>query len=153
MRMRNRLLGALTLALLLLGMVATVGVADPGPNGKNDKGLCTAYFNGQKKGHDKQKDENGAYPGPFGPLEDVSRDYAEEDGRDNDRDGNIDEEGEGDKITAAEAIFNYCDDNAEILGNPDHGRWDCDRDPAADSDPDCERNPAPGNSGTNGSDD
>lgn len=150
MHLTKRLLGTLVLAFMLTGMLATFGIADPGPNGNNDKGLCTAYFNGQKKGHDKQKERDGEYPGPFAPLEDASRAYAEEDGRDNDGDGNVDEDGEGEEITAAEAIFNYCDDNAEIMGNPDHGRWDCDRDPEADSDPNCERNDAPGNSGGNG---
>ena len=38
--------------------------AEPGPNGNNHHGLCTAYFNGQKKGHDKH-----GSPPPFAALE------------------------------------------------------------------------------------
>ena len=51
-------------ALMFTGLGAGVVHAAPGPNGHNDHGLCTAYFNGQKKGHDK----NGS-PGPFAALE------------------------------------------------------------------------------------
>jgi len=61
------------LALLMAGALAGgyVGVAQaakpedagPGPNGNNNHGLCTAYFNGQKNGHD-----NGS-PRPFAALE------------------------------------------------------------------------------------
>jgi hypothetical protein len=134
MRMRNRLLGTLTLALLLLGMVATTGIADPGPNGNNDKGLCTAYFNGQKKGHEKQQERNGEYPGPFQALQDTAE--AASDG-----------EYEGE-----EAVYWYCairDGAPGIGGNPDHnGRWTCAED--EDGDPQCEDNEAPGNGGGNG---
>ena len=31
---------------------ASVAVADPGPNGHNDFGLCTAYFAGSEKGQE-----------------------------------------------------------------------------------------------------
>jgi hypothetical protein len=62
-------------ALLFAGLIAGgggmgVAQADPGhnsagPNGHNDHGICTAYFNGLKVGH-----EQGNSPGPFGALED-----------------------------------------------------------------------------------
>jgi hypothetical protein len=50
--------------LMFAGLGAGVVQAEPGPNGKNDHGICTAYFNGQKKGHEKNGD-----PGPFAALE------------------------------------------------------------------------------------
>ena len=53
-----------TAALMFAGLGAGVVQAAPGPNGNNDHGICTAYFNGQKKGH-----EQGNSPGPFGALE------------------------------------------------------------------------------------
>lgn len=31
---------------------ASIAVADPGPNGHNDFGLCTAYFAGSEKGQE-----------------------------------------------------------------------------------------------------
>lgn len=83
MRYTNRLLGTLVLALMLAGLFATIGVADPGPNGNNEKGLCTAYFNGQKKGHDNENAggngngngrQPGEYPGPFQALVDEAGD-------------------------------------------------------------------------------
>ena len=94
---------------LLLGGV-TVAQAQPGPNGKNDKGLCTAYFNGQKKGH-----EQGNSPGPFGVLEDDNND-------------DID------------AIFNFCSGvDKGIGGNPeDNGRFpDCFTDDDGEPGNDC----------------
>jgi len=52
-------------ALMFAGLGAGVVGAAPGPNGHNDHGICTAYFNGQKKGHDKKD----TAPGPFAALE------------------------------------------------------------------------------------
>ena len=66
--MKKRLAVA-TAALMFAGLGAGVVQAAPGPNGKNDHGICTAYFNGQKKGH-----EEGNGPGPFGALEDTYAD-------------------------------------------------------------------------------
>ena len=62
--MKKRLAVA-TAALMFAGLGAGVVQAAPGPNGNNDHGICTAYFNGQKKGHDKQD----TAPGPFAALE------------------------------------------------------------------------------------
>ena len=134
--MRKALVALLTSALMLLG--ASFAVALPGPNGSNDGGLCTAYFNGQKNGHDK----NGQ-PGPFAALEEAGRAYTDNDGVDNDRDGQVDEEGENESLSAAENIFNFCNDTAWIGGNPEHGRFTC-SDPGASSDPECTDNPPPG---------
>jgi hypothetical protein len=63
--MKKRLAVAAT-ALMFAGLGAGVVSAAPGPNGHNDHGLCTAYFNGQKTGHDKH-----GSPGPFAALEDT----------------------------------------------------------------------------------
>ncbi len=53
-----------TATLMFASLGAGIVQAAPGPNGKNDHGLCTAYFNGQKSGHDKH-----GSPGPFAALE------------------------------------------------------------------------------------
>ena len=114
--MRTRIL-----ALLVAGAMAGgyVGVAEakspnaggnPGPNGHNDHGLCTAYFNGQKNGH-----EQGNSPGPFGALEDAN----------------------GDDV---QAIYDFCRAvEGGIGGNPDeNGRFtDCFTDANDDPSDDC----------------
>ena len=61
--MKKRIAVAAMAASLFAG--AGLGIASADPGDKNDHGICTAYFNGQKKGHDK-KDEA---PGPFAELE------------------------------------------------------------------------------------
>ena len=127
--------------LMFAGLGAGVVQAAPGPNGNNDHGICTAYFNGQKKGHDKNEQ-----PGPFQALEDTSREYTDSDGQDNDRDGEVDEEGENQDLSAAENVFNFCSDTTTIGGNPEHGRFTCTDDGSGDSDPNCEDNEDPGNS-------
>jgi hypothetical protein len=134
----KRLLLALVPGLLI---VAGAGIvqAEPGPNENNDHGLCTAYFNGQKNGHDK----NGQ-PGPFQALEDASRAYTDSDGVDNDGDGQVDEDGENQDLSAAENVANKCD--GLVGGNPTHGRYTCevDSDPAtAGNQPECTENPPP----------
>ena len=132
---------AFVIGVLMLGGLS-IAQADPGPNGNNDHGLCTAYFNGQKEGHDK----NGQ-PGPFQALEDTSREYTDSDGVDNDGDGEVDEEEENQDLSAAENVFNFCDSTTAIGGNPDHGRYTCsDSDPAEPGNqPECEENEKPGN--------
>ncbi len=138
----KKLLAALAAALMMLGMFGVVSAsADPDPDGPAKKGLCTAYFNGQKNGHDKHGD-----PGPFQGLEDAA---ANADGVDNDEDGETDEgdetiddgTAEGD-LEQAEAVFAFCD--GLIGGNPDHGRYDCGYN--SNDEPECTRNEAPGNS-------
>lgn len=136
MTMKTKLVAALSAALMLFGLLGVVGAsADPGPNGNNDKGLCTAYFNGQKKGHDK----NGN-PGPFQALIEAA-DAANGDDEDND----------DPRLEAAEDVFELC--QGLIGGNPDHGRFDCSVDDngtpedTSDDTYTCAENEAPGNSG------
>lgn len=128
----KRLIALLFGTTLLVSMFGVISAnAAPGPNGNNDKGLCTAYFNGQKNGHDKHDNQ----PGPFAALED----HAEEEApRNNDDDDEND-------VTGTEAIFDYCD--GMIGGNMEHGRYLCTAD-----DPDteedefgCTDNEQPGN--------
>ncbi|MEY2420416.1 MAG: hypothetical protein QOI95_483 [Acidimicrobiaceae bacterium] len=94
---------------------------NPGPNGSNEHGLCTAYFNGQKNGHDK----NGNPP-PFAALL-VAADSTPDDGN----------------VATTQDVFNYCTDPATnpkgIGGNPDeNGRFtDCFTDTNNDSSDDC----------------
>ena len=136
--MFKKLIIGVAAVLALLGGV-NLANAEPGPNDSNNHGLCTAYFNGQKNGHDK----NGQ-PGPFQALEDAAREHTNSDGVDNDGDGQIDEDGEDQDLSAAENIANYCD--GQVSGNTDHGRYSCtvDSDPNTEGNqPSCEVNPAP----------
>jgi hypothetical protein len=95
--MRKLLATAMATGLMFVGAI-TIAHADPGPNGHNDHGLCTAYFNGQKNGHDK----NGNPP-PFQAL--------------------IDGASDGDDSTPVEEdVYNYCQEFG-IGGNPEHGRY------------------------------
>lgn len=102
--------------MLLAAFAVTSASADPGPNGNNDKGLCTAYFNGQKTGHDKQAENDGESPGPFGALEQTARDAVE------------DTEAE-----IATLVYTWCQtlagiagEGIEIGGQPNqNGRWEC----------------------------
>ena len=128
--MRKLIIGALSALLMVLGVVSGAQAAPPedkgpGPNGNNNHGLCTAYFNGQKNGH-----EEGNGPGPFGALEDEATDDGE----------NEDLE---DEMQVSDDVFEYCDEYG-IGGNPElNGRFDCREDeskggPARDSDDDGE---------------
>lgn len=113
--MRMLLVGVL--ALLMSGGATTAAMAGhdqsfvPGPNDHNNHGLCTAYFNGQKKGHDEHGD-----PPPFAAL--VERAEAE---ADENNDG--DEEND---VSGADAVFSWCTDSDNnpkgVGGNPEHGR-------------------------------
>ena len=125
--MTKKLLAALAAALMMLGMFGVVSAsADPDPEGPAKKGLCTAFFNGQKNGHDK----NGN-PGPFQALVDAADEEDGEDGSDS-----------GDPLEEAADVFAFCD--GLIGGNPEHGRYSCEYND--DGDPECTRNEAPGNS-------
>jgi hypothetical protein len=119
--MKTKLGASLIAALMMMGLFGVVGAtADPGPNGNNNNGLCTAYFNGQKKGHDK----NGQ-PGPFQALEDEAEEQAP---RNNDED-------DDNNVSGFEAVFDYCNSLYSIGGNPEHGRYDCTPDdPETDED-------------------
>jgi len=59
--MKRTLVSAAVLALVAGG--ASVAVAEPGPNGKNDYGLCKAYFAGSETGQENKRDK-----GPFPAL-------------------------------------------------------------------------------------
>ena len=81
-------------ALMFAGLGASVVQAAPGPNDKNNHGLCTAYFNGQKEGHNKG---GKASPAPFAALE-------------------------GERTL--QEIFDFCGGAEGIGGNPDeNGRF------------------------------
>ncbi len=98
--MRKLLASVMTAGLLVVGGGAAI--AAPGPNGHNDHGLCTAYFNGQKNGWEKQ----GASPAPFAALEQVA----------DDGDGNT---------SVTQDVYNYCTGVEKgIGGNPaENGRF------------------------------
>ena len=150
----KKLLGiAVGVLALMASVVGMAGVeAEPGPNGLNDFGLCTAYFNGQKVGHGQEENQTNQPP-PFQGLEDAAREHTDNDGSDNDNDGETDEDGENEALTDAENIYNYCTDLSSIGGNPEHGRFTCTATDGtdatgsdSDSDPECNENEKPGTS-------
>ena len=53
--MRLTTIAASAAALALTAGGAVVAVADPGPNGNNNYGLCTAYFAGSDQGREKKR--------------------------------------------------------------------------------------------------
>ena len=53
MRLTTIAAAAAALALTAGGMA--VAVADPGPNGNNTFGLCTAYFAGSERGQEQKR--------------------------------------------------------------------------------------------------
>jgi hypothetical protein len=65
--MKRTIISAAVLALGLAG--AGVSMADPGPNGHNNHGLCTAYFAGSENG---QEHKHNA--GPFQQLQEDAGD-------------------------------------------------------------------------------
>ncbi len=96
----KKLLAAVAAAGLLTAG-AGLAQAAPGPNGHNDHGLCTAYFNGQKTGWEKK----GAAPAPFAALEAVA----------DDGDSNS---------SVTQDVYDYCTAvEGGIGGNPQHGRY------------------------------
>ncbi len=128
--MKLRLLSVGLAGVMAFGGTAVVAAADgPGPNDHNNRGLCTAFFNGQKNGHDNDNaggngDGNGRQPGeqppPFQSLSDTAGDMG---------------------------VHDFCMETAgSIGGNPDHGRYpecfDGDEDTTQD-----ENNACPGDEG------
>lgn len=108
--MKTKLGASLIAALMMMGLFGvSQATAEPGPNGNNDKGLCTAYFNGQKKGHDKDGDGQTDNARAFQGLEAAA--------------GVTDEIGD----EVATMVRNWCADAGVVLGgNPDdNGRWTC----------------------------
>lgn len=66
--MKTKLGASLIAALMMMGLFGVANAtADPGPNGNNDKGLCTAYFNGSDTG---RANKRGAPP--FVALEEAA---------------------------------------------------------------------------------
>jgi hypothetical protein len=65
MRITTLAIPAAALALAIGG--ATVATADPGPNGNNTFGLCTAYFAGSDKGQEMKHQAP-----PFAALADAA---------------------------------------------------------------------------------
>ena len=53
--MKRQLLAMLAGVALALGGSVGTAVALPGPNGHNNKGLCTAYFNGSERGQAEKR--------------------------------------------------------------------------------------------------
>jgi hypothetical protein len=104
--------------LLFVGAgFASAEPAEPGPNGHNEHGLCTAYFNGQKNGH-----EEGDGPGALGGLED--------DATDDGSNENLEDEKQ-----VSDDVFEFCDQFG-IGGNPEeNGRFDCRDDETNSGDP------------------
>jgi hypothetical protein len=126
----KRMLAVLFGAIIVCATFGAVSAnADPGPNGENDKGLCTAYFNGQKKGHDKDGDgrtdnENS----PFAALENDAEDS-----------------GENENLLAEQPVYSDVYEFCQALGiggQPEHnGRYDCEEpegDAGRDNDGDLE---------------
>jgi hypothetical protein len=126
--LRKIILGSLAALTLISGAFSVS--ASPDPEGPAQKGLCTAYFNGQKNGHDKDGDGK-SNPGPFAALE-----AAADDGDDD--------------TSVAEDVWLFCD--GLVGGNTDHGRYTCTTDnngtpnDSSDDTASCTNNEAPGNS-------
>jgi hypothetical protein len=107
--LKKLLIAAVAAGLMTTG--ANLAIAAPGPNGNNDHGLCTAYFNGQKKGWEKKE----TLPPPFAALEKAADD------------------GDDDTSTQQD-VYNYCTAvEGGIGGNPEHGRY-----PSCFDDGDCD---------------
>lgn len=130
----KRLLTIALLAILALGSASMAKAEPPAEPGRNH-GLCTAFFNGQKNGHDKQKaEEGGEYPGPFEALINDAPDGSD----DNDTGGDVAD------------LYEWCQQYG-IGGNEDHGRYDCvitEDNPATaedESDTTCTEDNTPGN--------
>lgn len=106
--MRKKLLAAMTAGMMMAGLFGGAALAGHGgAHEPQDKGLCTAYFNGQKKGHGKNGREQ---PPPFADLTSRAEEFAPEN---NDNDPNND-------VTGFEAVGSFC--GSLIGGNPEHGR-------------------------------
>ena len=101
----------------LLTLISIVGIAQAqgkaGPNGNNEHGLCTAYFNGQKSGW------QGDGPPPFSSLSVAAESYETSNGGGGDNEATSNE--------AASDIYSFCNDASidpkGIGGNPCHGRY------------------------------
>ena len=125
----KRMLALICGVTLLLAAGAGVASAAPGDNGKagpndhNGKGLCTAYFNGQKNGHDKDGDGETDNSPAFGGLEDAASEYDE---ANYEGESNEESEDREDERQISDDVFEYCNNVWSIMGNPEqNGRFDC----------------------------
>jgi len=113
----KKILATLGAALMMMGLFGVASAtAEPGPNGSNNKGLCTAYFNGQKNGHNKDGKDA---PPPFLALEE----------RADEADGDEDADSGSGSLETAGDVFGYCQEFG-IGGNPTNGRFACTTDDA-----------------------
>jgi hypothetical protein len=55
MRVKTLVVPAAVTLLAIGGAATTAAVADPGPNGNNNFGLCTAYFAGSEQGQEQKR--------------------------------------------------------------------------------------------------
>jgi hypothetical protein len=96
----KKLIASAVAALAIIGGGTTIALAGPGPNGHNNHGLCTAYFNGSDTGR-----ENKHNAGPFVALEKAAVDG-----------GYQDQDGE----SVEHAVMDYCNATTDkgIGGNP-----------------------------------
>ena len=67
MRVKSLVVPAAVTLLAIGGAATTAAVADPGPNGHNNFGLCTAYFAGSEKGQEMKHKAP-----PFAALEETA---------------------------------------------------------------------------------
>ena len=102
----------LVLLVLIVAVAGSLAFADPGPNGSNHHGLCTAYFNGSETGQ--------AHKRNAGPFVALATEVGENNDVDDDGDGETDEEGE---MAGPEEVWRWCMDPENnpkgIGGNPD----------------------------------
>lgn len=80
---------------LVGGGVASALPGGPGPNGENNRGLCTAYFSGSENGQEHKRKA-----GPFQALEAAA-----------------DAAGDGDGEATVEEVVSFCDSTAPGWGN------------------------------------
>ena len=73
--MKKRLATVLAAALVMSAGVAGLAQADPRPNGSNNRGLCTAYYNGSPIGQQHKRKA-----GPFVALEQAADQAGDENG-------------------------------------------------------------------------
>lgn len=64
MRVKTLVVSAAVTLLAVGGAATTAAVAEPGPNGSNNFGLCTAYFAGSENGREHKRKAP-----PFAALE------------------------------------------------------------------------------------
>ncbi|MFZ6005395.1 MAG: hypothetical protein ACOYXM_15840 [Actinomycetota bacterium] len=85
--LKARLAAVFAAALVLSAGAVGFAQAEPGPNGHNNHGLCTAYYNGSPNGQEHKRKA-----GPFVALEEAA-----------------DQAGDGDGTATAEEVASFCD--------------------------------------------